>query len=353
VDLIASATAYHYHATIEIVARDANVDAIVVIFIPPLVTKPEDVAQAIVDGTRALAREKPVLTVFMQSRGVPPVLRAADVRVPSYSFPENAAMALARVAEYGEWLARPVPVPARLEGVRREEATAVVSAAVARGGGWLDPHDVWQVLTAYGLPMLPQRIVGDADAAARAAMEMGGAVALKAIAPGLVHKTEAGAVRIGLTADQVRAAALEMQEGLRGQAITPAGFLVQQMAVPGVEMIVGVVHDRQFGTVLACGAGGVLVELVKDVAVRLTPVSELDAMEMVRDLKTWPLLAGYRGGAPHDVSAVVDAIVRVSALAEDIPEIAELDLNPILVHERHATIVDARIRVSEVTPPSA
>jgi len=142
-----------------------------------------------------------------------------------------------------------------------------------------------------------------------------------------------------------------MQERLRSQGITPAGFLVQRMAAPGVEMIVGVVHDRQFGTVLACGAGGVLVELVKDVSVRLTPVTEMDALEMVHELKTWPLLAGYRGGPPHDVSAVVDAIVRVSALVEDLPEIAELDLNPVLVHERHATIVDARIRVSEAITP--
>lgn len=353
VDMIASATANQYHATIQLVANDPNVDAVVVIFIPPLVTKPEAVARAIVESTRELARAKPVLTVFMQSHGVPPELRAPDVRVPSYSFPENAAIALARLAAYGEWLARPLPVPVLPAGIRRDAAKAIVSAAVARDGGWLDPQEVWEVLSAYGLPVLPQRVVSDAASAFQAALELGGSVALKAIAPGLVHKTEVGAVRIGLTPEQVEEAVVEMEARLRSREIAPAGYLVQRMAEPGVEMIVGVVHDRQFGTVLACGAGGVLVELVKDVSVRLTPVSELDALEMVRELKTWPLLAGYRGDPPRDASAVVDAIVRVSALVEDLPEIAELDLNPILVHEHGATIVDARIRVGEVTAPSA
>ncbi len=353
VDMIASATGYQYHAAIQVVARDPNVDAIVVIFIPPLVTKPEAVARAIVESTRELARTKPVLTVFMQSRGVPPELRASDVRVPSYSFPENAAIALARLASYGEWLARPLPVPVEPAGIQRDAAQAIVSAAVGRDGGWLDPQEVWEVLSAYGLPVLPQRIVSDAESAARAALDLGGSVALKAVAPGIVHKTEVGAVRSGLTPEVVAEAVAEMEERLRSREIAPAGFLVQRMAEPGVEMIVGVVHDRQFGTVLACGAGGVLVELVKDVSVRLTPVSELDAQDMVRELKTWPLLAGYRGESPRDVAAVVDAIVRVSALVEDLPAIAELDLNPILVHEQGATIVDARIRVAEATAPSA
>ena len=120
---------------------------------------------------------------------------------------------------------------------------------------------------------------------------------------------------------------------------------MQRMSEPGVEMIVGVVHDPQFGPVVACGAGGVLVELLKDVTVRLTPLTALDAEEMVRALKTFPLLTGYRGNPAHDVAALVDVILRVGALVEAHPEIGELDLNPIIVHERGATIVDARVQI--------
>ena len=117
------------------------------------------------------------------------------------------------------------------------------------------------------------------------------------------------------------------------------------MAPAGVEMIVGVVHDPQFGPVLACGAGGVLVELLKDVSVRLTPLAAPDAEEMLRELKTYPLLTGYRGAAVHDVPALVDTVLRVGALVEELPQIAELDLNPILVHPSGVTVVDARVRV--------
>jgi acyl-CoA synthetase (NDP forming) len=122
------------------------------------------------------------------------------------------------------------------------------------------------------------------------------------------------------------------------------------MAPPGIEMIVGVVHDRRFGPVVACGAGGILVELLKDVAVRLTPLSEEDAGEMVNELRTAPLLAGYRGAEPHDVAALRDIILRVATMVEDLPQITELDLNPVFVHVRGATIVDARVRVAAVEP---
>jgi acetate---CoA ligase (ADP-forming) len=122
------------------------------------------------------------------------------------------------------------------------------------------------------------------------------------------------------------------------------------MASEGVEMIVGVVHDRLFGPVIACGAGGVLVELIKDVSVRLAPISRHDAVQMVDELRTRPLLAGYRGSPARDVEALIDAILRVAALVQDLPQVEELDLNPILVHEHGASIVDVRVRVAPAEP---
>lgn len=350
VDMIASASAEQYREAIRIVGRDPEVDALIVIFIPPLVTRPEDAARAVVEGVRSLEGEKTVLSVFMQARGVPEELRGAEVRIPSYAFPEDAAIALARAARYGEWKARPAEPPVELDDVRPEEAAAVVADALGREAEWLEPDEVATLLACYGLPVLEQRVVGTPEEVQEAAVALGGRIALKAIAPGLLHKSEAGAVALGLEPERAVRVAAGMRDRLGEAGTPPTGFLVQRMAEAGVEMIVGVVHDRQFGPVVACGAGGVLVELIKDVSVRLTPLSRHDAERMVDELKTRPLLSGYRGAPPRDVPALIDAILRVGALVEDLPQIRELDLNPILVHERGATIVDARVRVSTAPP---
>ncbi|HET8679155.1 MAG TPA: GNAT family N-acetyltransferase [bacterium] len=352
VDMIASAPAEHYREAIRIIAGDPGIDALVVIFIPPLVTRPEDAASAIVESVRALDAAKPVLTVFMSARGVPDELRTAEIRLPSYAFPEAAAIALARAARYGEWLMRPLTSPVTLQGIRREDASRIVAAALRRGGGWLDAREVEALLSCYGLPFIEQQVVRTPGEATIAAEHFGGRVALKAVAPGLVHRTEAGAVQLNLQGDeQVREAAATMATRLTSAGSPPTGFVVQKMASSGVEMIAGVVHDTQFGPVVACGAGGTLVELVGDVSVRLSPLAREEAADMVRSLKTYPLLTGFRGQPPHDVGALENALVRISAMAEDLPGIAELDCNPIVVHEHGATIVDARIRVAPAEPP--
>jgi acyl-CoA synthetase (NDP forming) len=211
---------------------------------------------------------------------------------------------------------------------------------------------VEKICSCYGLPLIEQRVVKTVEEAGAAADKIGGEIALKAIAPGVIHKTEAGVVKLHLNgAGVVRAAAREMSERLNSLGHSPTGFVVQQMAQRGVEMLVGVVHDPQFGPVVACGAGGVQVELLKDVSVRLTPLSNEDASEMIRELKTYPLLTGFRGSVPCDVAALEEGLLRVSAMVEDIPQIAELDCNPFVVHETGATILDARIRVTNVEPP--
>ena len=216
----------------------------------------------------------------------------------------------------------------------------------------MTPDEVVRLCSCYQLPLIEQRIVATAEEAGQVAEQMGGAVALKAIAPNLVHKTEAGAVRLHLNgADAVCAAAREMSERLSARGQVASGFVIQRMAQRGVEMLVGVVHDPQFGPVIACGAGGVQVELLRDVSVRLAPLSKEDASDMIRELKTYPLLNGFRGSAATDVAALEEGLLRVSAMVEDIPQIAELDCNPFVVHEKGATILDARIRVATVAPP--
>jgi acetate---CoA ligase (ADP-forming) len=238
------------------------------------------------------------------------------------------------------------------EGLRRDEAAAVVAAALGRGGdGWLEPSEVVRLAACYGLTLVASRLVPTAEDAGAAAEAFGGEVALKAVAAGLVHKTEAGGVRLGVRgAAATTRVARAIADHLADRGTPVSGFLVQPMVPSGVELLIGVVHDAQFGPVVACGAGGTYVELFKDVAVRLTPLAPADAAEMIRELKSYPLLAGFRGAPARDIGAVEDLLQRAATLADDLPEIAELDCNPVIVGEHGAVVVDARIRVQPVEP---
>lgn len=207
------------------------------------------------------------------------------------------------------------------------------------------------MLRCYGIPTAPWRLVDDPAAAGRAADEIGGPVALKTVAPGVVHKREARAVVVGLEgAAAVERAAVEMTRQLAEIGRPVKGFFVQQMVPGGAEMLVGVVNDRLFGPVIACAAGGSEVELAKDVAVRITPLTDQDAHEMVRSLAMYPLLQGYRNAPPADVAALEETLLRVSAMVEAHPAIVEMDCNPVMVLPEGAIVVDARIRIEAPQP---
>ncbi|HEX9313034.1 MAG TPA: GNAT family N-acetyltransferase, partial [Actinomycetota bacterium] len=353
VDVIASATAEDYGRAIGILGAEADVDALIVLFVPPLVTRPEDVAHAIRTAVGALPRTLPVLTVFMSAHGVPEELSGEAVRIPSYRFPEDAARALARAVQYGTWRIAPEGRVPEFPGLRRDEAAAVVSSALAGGPRWLDPDEVARLFGCYGLPLAEWRLVDSPEAAGAAAEELNDSVALKAVAPGLVHKTEAGGVRLGLRGvEETAEAARDVARAVEEHGARVERFLVQRMVPEGVEVLVGVVHDPQFGPVVACGAGGITAELIKDVSVRITPLTDLDAAEMVRSLATYPLLEGYRGSPKADVAALEELLLRVSAMVEAHPEIAEMDCNPVMVLSEGAVIVDARVRVEAAALPS-
>jgi acetyl coenzyme A synthetase (ADP forming)-like protein len=351
VDMLASAPPDHYRRTVELVAASGEVDAVIAIFIPPLPADTAQVARAVCEAA-ATAGPVPVLQVVMSSADPPPE-DGDGPRLPHYRFPEDAAHALVRAVEYGTWRQRPEGEIPELAEARPDEAAALLAAALAdgQGGRWLGPAEVARLLACYGLPVAAWRLAGSPEEAGAAAAALGGPVALKAVAPGLVHKTEAGAVRLGLTgADQIRAAAADMAEAVAAQGYPVEEFLVQRMVGEGVELLVGVVHDASFGPVVACGAGGTAVELLKDVAVRITPLTDLDATEMVRSLQTFPLLDGYRGAPKGDVAALEDLLLRVSALVDAHPTIAELDCNPVRVLSHGVVVVDARVRIEPAAP---
>ncbi|MGA8217661.1 MAG: acetate--CoA ligase family protein, partial [Solirubrobacterales bacterium] len=188
------------------------------------------------------------------------------------------------------------------------------------------------------------------EAAAEAAEELGGPVALKAEGEGLLHKTEMGAVRIGLSADQVAGAAKEMDGAVSDAGAKRESFIVQEMVGQGAELLIGVADDPTFGPVLACGAGGTRAELLRDVSIRITPITRTDAGQMIRSLATFPLLTGFRG-APHaDLDAIEDQLLGVSAMVEAHKEIAEMDLNPVVAGPEGALAVDYRIRLRAHPP---
>jgi acyl-CoA synthetase (NDP forming) len=272
--------------------------------------------------------------------------------VPCQDFPEPAAIALARVTDYGEWKRRPAGTVPSLTDVRRDDARQVVARALGRGGGWLTVDEAQALMAAVGIPTAPaRRIAVSADEAARAAAAVGFPVAVKGLGPSLLHKTERGAVHLDCADEQaVRAAVADLETRLGGEL---DGLLVQRMARRGVEMLVGALHDPTFGPLIVCGAGGVLVDLLADSAFRLHPVTAEDAAEMIAELRASRLLRGYRGNLPADEAALRDVVLRVSALYEICPEIQELDLNPVTVLTHGVCAVDVRVRVEREAAKAA
>jgi acetyl coenzyme A synthetase (ADP forming)-like protein len=351
VDMIASATADDFRQTIERLAADEDIDAIVAIFIPPLVTRADDVADAIrVAAPTAAEHGTPLLAVFMAT---PDAERAQLAHgVPVYGTPEEAARALGHAVRYAAWRRRGPDEPPQLDAIDVDAAKAVLAGALVRGDGWLEPEEVDAVLGAYGIPLVESRRVASAAEAGRVAAEFGGPVAIKAIAEGLVHKSDAGGVIVGIRGATAAArAARRIAAAVRAAGHTPQGFLVQRMAPTGAELLVGIVGDPDFGPIVACGAGGRAVELLGDAGVRLAPLGRRDASELLRSLRTFPLLDGYRGQPRADLAAVEDVLLRVAALGAAHPEIAELDCNPLLAGPEGAVVLDARIRVAAPPPP--
>ena len=348
VDMIATATAEHYRGTIRALADWDGIDALIVIFIRPLLTRAEDVAAAIREAVEEMPREIPVQAVFMSPQDHEAISGGG---VPTHLYPEDAARTLARVMRHVDWRDRPAEEPADFEDVRAEEAAGLIAEALESGNEWMGLEQTARLLDCYRIAIPPWRVAADPEEAGRAAEELGGRVALKAQGPGLLHKTETGAVRIGLSGGaEVSRAAEEMDEAIAGTGARRESFVVQAMVEGGVELLVGVVGDPTFGPVLACGAGGTQAELLKDVAVRICPIASDEAQRMLRSLATFPLLTGFRGSPEVDLEAAHELLLRVSAMVETHHEIAELDLNPVLAGPEGALAVDFRVRVKSAPP---
>ncbi len=349
VDMLASGSAESYGEVLRVLIADPTIDAAIVLFIPPLVTEAGAVAQALVAAC-APPPAKPVVACFVGAQGTPEVLRGATV-IPSYTFPEAAARAVGHAAARTAWLRRPAGEIPNYEDIDRQAARAVVAAALAREERpWLTAEEVRQVMKAYGIRTPEGRIVRSAVDTAAACRELGAPVAVKLLSKSVLHKSDVGGVHLGIGSPEAAAAAYEaISAALKQHGLYEAmdGALVQPMLTEGVECLVGVVNDPIFGPLIAFGSGGVTAEVMGDVRFRLHPLTDVDADELIASVKVATLLRGFRGSPPADVPALRDLLLRVSRLVDDIPEITEMDLNPVMAGPASSgtVVVDARLRM--------
>jgi acyl-CoA synthetase (NDP forming) len=361
VDMIASATPGVFEKAVAAVLEDPNIDALLVLYVPPITLIASEVAESIVRGVAEATRladlegrpHKPVLSCFLGTHGLQESMSTLhEGRIPSYVFPESAAIALARAVRYGEWRSQ-APGGVRAFPADRERARRAVVRAADRGPrAWLDAREIAEVLAAYGIPEPAARLARSEDEAVAAARALGWPVVLKLYSSSLTHKSDVGGVALDLRDDdEVRDAWRGMRARLEsvGKLGEMEGATLQPLVREGVETILGMTRDATFGPLVMFGLGGIHVEILRDVSFRIAPLTDRDAREMVREVRAHPLLEGFRGAPPSDLQALYEALLRVSQLAEDLPEIAEMDLNPVRVlgPGRGVMAIDARIRLGE------
>jgi acetyl coenzyme A synthetase (ADP forming)-like protein len=357
VDLIASATPDQYAKAIETLLLANEIDALIILYTAVTVTDTEEIAHGIMagieNGRKAGAKTKPVLIGWMAEGDMTRTFRCQTETIPTYHLPETPALVLSKAATYAEWRQQPAGLVPDFDDLNFSAIRHICADVRSRrGAGWLSVEETQTVLHAIRLPVQPGGVARTADEAAALARQVGYPVAVKLASRQIVHKTEVGGVRLNLANDEaVRKAFDSMRTRLAetDQLDAMEGVLVQPMLTGGIEVMIGVTDDPRFGPLLAFGLGGIHVEILGDVQFRITPLTDRDAAEMIRGIKGYQLLTGYRGRPLADLDALEETLLRVSRLIEEIPEISELDLNPIfaLPLGQGCRIVDARIRVGK------
>ncbi|MDP9464285.1 MAG: acetate--CoA ligase family protein, partial [Actinomycetota bacterium] len=341
VDIVASGSPTALEQALVAVLDDPEIDAVLALYVPPL----PDRDRVMLDAIATAAATHPEKTMLATVLAGNETVRLAGLTVPTYRFPESAVRALAHMAKRSKWLrSNDSEVPEQL--IDELEARRVVGDFL-RGvpeGGWLDNSAAVAIATAAGLPLVETAIVGELDEAVAAATRLGFPVALKGAGASILHKTDLGAVRLSLVDEQaVIQAGSAMRDSLGDQL---EGYVVQSMAPSGVELLAGIATDPAFGPLVIFGAGGTAAELLKDRVVCPAPLTAADPVQMVRALRISPLLDGYRGMPVIDHAPLEALLVRLGQLADAVPEIVEVDLNPIIATSSGLHVVDLRIRAA-------
>ena len=360
VDTTATVSENSFRRCLELAAADQGVDAVLALALPTAATG--DLVAAI----RAADVRVPLAAVVLDQpeavRLLPRASLAEEDRpgqaqpagpagaIPSYANPEAAAHALARTVAYGAWRTRPTGHLREFTDVATDDARAMVRSYLSRAprGGWLPPGQVSALLASYGIQLVSLEPVSSADGAVRAAAALGGPVVLKADVAGVPHKSDAGAVQLDLRTETDIRRAYRLLTGKFGLRLRQV--LIQPMITGGTEVIVGVVQEPVFGPLVVFGLGGVATDVLSDRTARLAPLTDTDADELIRSIRSAPLPVGHRGQPAADLPALQDLLLRVSRLADDLPEVAELELNPVIACPDGAPAVDARIRLAPTEP---
>lgn len=336
VDMLGSATGPTFEAALPLLLADPRVDSVIVLFVPPAMAGAEEVAASISRVLEQDPPDKPVLAALLSAEGAPAALLKGKAPAAFFPYPESAARALGLAARRAEWLRRPAGTLVSVEGVDSDRAREIVTSVLGdQDETWLSAADARAVLEAFGIPVVPERLAETEDQAAEAASELGFPVVIKTAKAG-AHKTETGGVALRLT-----------DEAAVREAVARIGLpaLVQPMLESRTELLAGIVQDPTFGPLVAFGPGGVLAELIGDATFRIAPLTDTDVLELVTTGKAGRLVAGYRGAPAADAAALADLLARLSRLGDELPEVAELDLNPILAGPDGCVAVDARIRL--------
>jgi|FLYL01.1.fsa_nt_gi acetyl coenzyme A synthetase (ADP forming)-like protein len=348
VDLIAGAGPEEYRKVLPRLFASGEIDSLMVVYVPTDPSGVGEVGEVVRDVAGSHGEGITTLAVFMQAEEAASHLAGDRVTVPTFAFPEDAARALARVVEYSEWLRRDpgtVPVFDDVDVAQAEEVVAAALRRLGEEGGWLTPSETDRLLSAFRIPVAVSIVVTSAKEAAEAQRKLGRPVAVKVVSEEAVHKSDVGGVVLNVASPE---AAADAYRRVTSVVEGETRALVQEMVGGGHEVLVGVAEDPTFGPLVVFGLGGVYVELLGDISFRLHPLTDVDAEEMISGIKGARLLEGYRGQPPGDRRALRDLLLRVSALVSAIPEISEMDLNPVKVLPEGVVVVDARIRVRPV-----
>jgi acyl-CoA synthetase (NDP forming) len=333
-----------FGACLEAVLDDDTVHAVLALAAPTAVSNPATAITEAVTRARSKGITTPVLAVQLSQPEAIRALQADSPRpVPTYSDPAVAVRALTAAVRYGQWRTRPAGRVPDLPDIRLDEARTLVQQFLTDHpqGGWLAPSSVQTLLCCFGLPVLTGTTATDESDAVTAFWRLGGPVALKAVARDLLHKSRDGGVILGIRDEQqLRSEVAAMRERFKE---TLEAVFIQPMAQPGRELLIGITSDPTFGPLVVFGLGGVDTDLVADRTCRLIPLTDVDADEMMRSLRSFPLLFGSKQPHRLDPNAVHDVLLRIARLAELLPEVVELDLNPVIVGAHGCSIVDARL----------
>jgi acyl-CoA synthetase (NDP forming)/GNAT superfamily N-acetyltransferase len=341
IDTTATISAENFRQSLELLAADDEVDGIIALVLPTAATG--DLVAAIQQAEIRVPLAAVLLDQAESVRLIPH--REGDGKVPAYGYPEAAAAAMARAARYGAWRTEPRGQVPCFPDIRTEDARTLVRGFfhATLGGGWMPPDKTAELLRCYGIPLAELTSARSEDEAVRAFEAVAGPVVVKADVPGLVHKTDAGAVELDLRTEADVRNAYRRLTGRFGER--QRSVLVQPMITGGTEVIVGVADDHMFGPLVVFGLGGVATEVLADHTARLTPLTDTDVDRLIGSIRSAPLLRGHRGSPPADLGALRDLLLRVSRLADDLPEVTELDLNPVIARPDGVYVVDARIKV--------